>query len=101
MKRVQVSKSKVKNYLSERLAKSIVAADENALVTVLRYNALGGFEYLSDEDLFEFLSTSIPEFDFVQFTGADEDNLLLEVKREYSNEEDSIVTDIQRAIQVM
>lgn len=101
MKKVQVSKNKVKNYLSERLAKSIVNADENALVTVLRYNAIGGFEYLSDDDLFEFLSTSIPELDFVQLAGSDEEYLHLEVKKEHKDEEDAIVFDIQRAIQVI
>lgn len=101
MKKVQVSKNRVKNYLSERLARSLVNADENSLITVLRYNAIGGFEYLSDEDLFEFLSTAIPELEFVQFTGADEDNIHLEVKREYKDEEDAIVIDIQRAMQVL
>jgi len=101
MKKVQVSKNKVKNYLSERLARSIVDADENALITVLRYSAIGGFEYLSDEDLFEFLSTSIPELDFVRLAGADDDNLQLEVKKEYKDEEDAIIVDIQRAIQVI
>jgi uncharacterized protein YehS (DUF1456 family) len=101
MKKLQVSKNKVKNYLSERLARSIVDADENALITVLRYNAIGGFEYLSDEDLFEFLSTSIPELDFLQLAGSDEEYLHLAVKKEYRDEEDAIVIDIQRAIQVI
>ena len=36
-----------------------------------------------------------------RLAGADDDNLQLEVKKEYKDEEDAIIIDIQRAIQVI
>ena len=38
--------------------------------------------------------TSFPELDFVLLSGSDDDYLHLEVKKEYSDEEDAIVIDI-------
>lgn len=101
MKSIRVSKNKVKNYLSERLAKSIINADENDLISVLRYNALGGFEFLSDEDLFEYINAILPELNFVELSGSDDDALNLSIKKEFKDEEDAIFIDVQRALQVI
>lgn len=101
MKSIRVSKNKVKNFLSERLAKSIINADENDLVSVLRYNALGGFEFLSDEDLFEYINAILPELNFVELTDSDDDTLNLSIKKEYKDEEDAIFIDVQRVLQVI
>lgn len=101
MKSIRVSKNKVKNFLSERLAKSIINADENDLISVLRYNALGGFEFLSDEDLFEYINAILPELNFVELAGSDDDTLNLSIKKEFKDEEDAIFIDVQRALQVI
>lgn len=101
MKSIRVSKNKVKNFLSERLAKSIINADENDLISVLRYNALGGFEFLSDEDLFEYINAILPELNFVELSGSDDDALNLSIKKEFKDEEDAIFIDVQRALQVI
>lgn len=101
MKSIRVSKNKVKNFLSERLAKSIINADENDLISVLRYNALGGFEFLSDEDLFEYINAILPELNFVELAGSDDDALNLSIKKEFKDEEDAIFIDVQRALQVI
>ncbi|MDI3527497.1 MAG: hypothetical protein PWR03_1680 [Tenuifilum sp.] len=101
MKNILVSKSKVKNFLSERLAKSIVNAEEESLITVLRYNAIGGFEFLSDEELFDYLNAALPELDFVELVGADDDNLSLQVKKAHTDDEDNILIDVRRALQVI
>ncbi len=101
MKNLVISKSRVRNYLSEKLAKNVLKSDENDLILVLRYNALGGFEFLSDEDLFENFNSSLPEIDFVQMVGSDETHLHLAVKPEHKDEEDAILIDVKRALQII
>ncbi len=101
MKSLTVSKSRIKFYLAERLAKNIINTDEQVLAEVLRYNPIGGFEFLTDEDLFEYLNASIPELDFVELTGADDENFHLSVLKDHKDEEEAILIDVQRALQVI
>lgn len=101
MKNLVISKSRVRDYLSEKLAKNVLKADEEDLVLVLRYNALGGFEFLADEDLFENFTASLPEMDFVEMIGSDETHLHIAVKPEHKDEEDAILVDVKRALQVI
>ena len=101
MKNLVISKSRIRNYLSEKLAKNVLKSDEDDLVLVLRYNALGGFEFLSDEDLFENFTASLPEMDFVHMIGSDDSHLHLAVKPEHKDEEDAILIDVKRTLQII
>ncbi len=101
MKNLVISKSRIRNFLSEKLAKNILKSDETDLILVLRYNALGGFEFLSDDDLFENFTASLPEMSFVQMVGADDSYLHLAVKPEHSEEEEAILIDVKRALQII
>lgn len=100
MKNLAISKNRVRGYLAEKLATNIINADIEDLILVLRYNALGGFEFLSDEDLFETYAATIPELSFVEITSSDENNIYLSVKKDYADEENSILVDIQRITQI-
>ncbi|MGE0079116.1 MAG: hypothetical protein AB7S48_14760 [Bacteroidales bacterium] len=101
MKNLVISKSRIRNYLSEKLAKNVIKSDEEDLILVLRYNALGGFEFLSDDDLFENFSASLPEMDFVEMISSDESHIHLAVKQEHRDEEEAILTDVKRVLQII
>lgn len=101
MKNILVSKSRIRNYLSEKLAKNLLQADENDLMLVLRYNSIGGFEFLSDEDLFENFNASLPELSFIEMVGSDEEYLQLAVKKEHKEDEEAILTDVKRILQII
>lgn len=101
MKSIQVSKNRVKEYLAEKLAKNVLQSEISDLVLVLRFNALGGFEFLSDEDLFENLLVAIPELDLLQLIKSDENYLYLGVKPQNKDEEDEIIIDIQKILHIV
>lgn len=101
MKTLSISKNRVRDYLAEKLAKNILNADIEDLILVLRYDAVGGFEFLSDEDLFEYLAASLPELSCVELTGSDANVLQLVVKHEYADEEDEILSDLRQTIQII
>ena len=101
MKNIQLSKNRVRDYLSEKLAKNLIHSDLEDLVLVLRYNALGGYEFLSDSDLFEYLLASLPELELVRLVNADEDYLYLGVKPENIDDEDAIIKDVNKTIQLI
>jgi len=101
MKSIQISKSRVKEYLAEKLAKNVLQSEISDLVLVLRYNALGGFEFLSDEDLFENLMAALPELDLLLLVRSDENYLYLGVKSQNLEEEEEILNDVRKIIQLM
>jgi len=101
MKTLQISKNRVRDYLADRLARNIAKSELEDLVTVLRYNSLGGFEYLDDFDLFENLVAAFPELELVFLANVDEHNLIVAVKPEYMEEEESIMVDVRKVIQVI
>jgi len=101
MESVQLSKNRVRDFLSERLANNILQSDLSDLVLVLRYNALGGFEFLSDEDLFENLLAIMPELELVRLINADENYLYLGVKKQNIDEEKEILIDVRKIVQVI
>ncbi|MHC1705214.1 MAG: hypothetical protein AB9846_15005 [Tenuifilaceae bacterium] len=101
MKSIQLSKNRVKDYLSEKLAKNILQSDLSDLVLVLRFNALGGFEFLSDEDLYENLMAILPELELVRLVNSDENYLYLGVKKQNIDDEDEILKDVRKIIQVI
>jgi len=101
MKSIQVSKNRVREYLAEKLAKNVLQSEISDLVLVLRFNALGGFEFLSDEDLFENLIVAIPELDLLQLSKSDDNYLYLGVKAQNKEEEDDIIIDIQKILHIV
>jgi hypothetical protein len=101
MKSIQISKGRVKEYLAEKLAKNVLQSEISDLVLVLRYNALGGFEFLSDEDIYENLVAAIPELDLVHLVKSDENYLYLGVKPQNMDEEEGIINDIKKLLQLI
>ncbi len=101
MKSIQVSKNRVREYLAEKLAKNVLQSEISDLVLVLRFNALGGFEFLSDEDLFENLIVAIPELDLLQLAKSDDNYLYLGVKPQNKEEEDEIIIDIKKILHII
>ncbi len=101
MKSIQISKNRVREYLAEKLAKNVLQSEITDLVLVLRYNALGGFEFLSDEDLYENLVAAVPELELVRMVKSDENYLYIGVKPQNKEEEVDIITDITKILQII
>ncbi len=101
MKTLNISKNRARDYLAEKLAKNIIDSELEDLISVLRYNALGGFEYLDDFDLFENLVAALPELELVFLAEADEHYLLVAVKPTYRKDEEAILIDVRKVIQVI
>jgi len=101
MKSVQLSKNRVREYLTEKLAKNVLQSEVSDLVLVLRYNALGGFEFLSDEDLFENLLAALPELELIRLVKSDDNYLYLGVKPQNKDEEEDILVDIKKILQII
>ena len=101
MDSISISKSRVRDYLAQKLANNIINAEIEDLLIVLRYNALGGFEFLSDEDLFENFAAAIPELHFVEMIDTDDEMLYLAVKAEHAADAQEILVDVRRALQII
>jgi len=101
MKTLKISKNRARDFLAEKLARSIINSELEDLITVLRYNALGGYERLDDFDLFENLVAALPEMELVFLAETDEHYLYIAVKPDYKSEEDAITIDIRKVIQVI
>jgi len=101
MKTLQISKNRARNYLAERMARNIIDTDIEDLITVIRYNSIGGFEQFDDFDLFENLVAAMPELELVFLVESDDHFLYVGVKPKYINEEDPILVDVQKIIHVI
>ena len=101
MNNISISKSRVRDYLAQKLANNIINAEIDDLLIVLRYTALGGFEFLSDEDLYENFAAAVPELHFVELVDSDDDVLILGVKAEHADDAQEIMVDIRRALQII
>jgi hypothetical protein len=101
MKSVQISKSRLKEYLAERLAKNVLKSEISDLVLVLRYNALGGFEFLSDEDLFENLVAAHSELDLLILAKSDENYLYLGLKTQGLEDEDKLIDEFTNLVNTL
>jgi len=101
MKSIQISKNRIKEFLAEKLAKNVLQSEISDLVLVLRFNALGGFEFLSDEDLLENLIVAFPELELVHLVKSDDNYLYLGVKPQNKDEEDNILIDIKKITQLI
>ncbi|MDD4386025.1 MAG: hypothetical protein PHD06_12695 [Bacteroidales bacterium] len=101
MNTLKISKNRTRDFLSEKLARNIIQSELEDLISVLRYNSLGGYERLDDFDLFENLVAAIPELELVFLAETDEHSLFVAVKPEYKNEEDAILIDMKKTIQII
>jgi hypothetical protein len=100
MKELLLSRNKIKNFLSERLTYDILQMDEKKLFSLIRYEGIGGLEKISDNDLFVRLVECIPEFKLLQMINVDQNNITISLKKEYEENEDAILIDITRIIQM-
>ena len=101
MKTLKISKNRARDFLAEKLAKNIIESNLEDLVSVIRYNALGGFEHLDDFDLFENLVAAIPELELVFLAETDEQSLHIAVKPDNRDEEEAILVDVRKVVQVI
>lgn len=99
MKEILLSRNKIKNYLSEQLTSQVIQMNEERIFSLIRYEGIGGFGKISDNDLFVRLVESIPEFQLLKLVNADENHIIVSLKDEYSKTEDDILVDITRIIQ--
>ena len=101
MNTLQISKNRARNYLAERMARNVIDTDIEDLITVIRYNSIGGFEQFDDFDLFENLVAALPELELVFLAETDDNYLYVAVKPEHKKEEDAILVDLRKVIQVI
>lgn len=99
MNTVEISRSKIKDFLTWRLTRNVLQTEENDLFNVLRYESIGGYEEMSDIETVKNLVEAIPEFNLLEFYKSDEQNILLKVKPKYESTSDEIMVDIHRIIQ--
>jgi hypothetical protein len=99
MKEILISRNKVKNFLSERLTKKVINMTEESVFSLIRYEGLGGYGKISDNDLFVQMVEVIPEFKLLQMVSTDENHIVVTLKEEYTSTEDAILIDIVRIIQ--
>lgn len=99
MKEISLSKSKVRDFLAERLTKQILQLDDHVILSLIRYEGIGGYEKKSENELFVQLVEAIPEFQLMKLQKTDHFNLFLTVKEENESHEEEILVDINRAIQ--
>ncbi len=100
MKEINLSRNKVKNFLSEQVTQQILQMNEERIFSLIRYEGIGGFGKMSDNDIFVLLIETIPEFQLLQPIRADENFIILSIKPEYTNTEEEILVDITRIIQL-
>lgn len=101
MNTLNISKNRARDFLAEKLAKNIIDSELEDLISVLRYNSLGGFEHLDDFDLFENLVAALPELELVFLAETDENFLHVAVKPDFKNEEEAILIDVKKIVQVI
>jgi hypothetical protein len=100
MKEILLSRNKIKNFLSERLTQDVIQMDEEKIFSMVRYEGIGGFGKMSDNDIFVRIVEAVPEFQLLKLVNADQNNIILSIKDEYAATEDDILIDITRIIQL-
>ena len=100
MKEILLSRNKIKNFLAERLTNEVIQLNEEKIFSLIRYEGIGGFGKISDNDLFVRLVEVIPEFQLIKLINADDNNLIVSIKDEFAKTEDDILIDITRIIQM-
>ena len=100
MKELMLSRNKIKNFLSESLTQQVLQMNEERIFSLIRYEGIGGFGKMSDNDMFVLLVETIPEFRLLRLVNADDNHIIVSLKEEYADTEDDILIDITRLIQM-
>ncbi len=100
MKEILLSRNRIKNYLAENITNQVLQMDEERIFSIIRYEGIGGFSKISDNDLYVRLVEFIPEFQLLRLVNADQNHVIVSVKDEYAETEDEILVDISRIIQL-
>ena len=100
MKEILLSRNKVKNFLSERQTQKVLQLNEETIFSMIRYEGIGGYGKISDNDLFVQLVESIPEFQLLQLVNSDQNHIIVSLKADFENSEEDILIDITRIIQL-
>lgn len=100
MKEILLSRNKIKNHLSENLTNQVLQMNEERIFSLIRYEGIGGFNKISDNDLFVRLVEIVPEFQLVKLVSADQNQIIVSVKDEFAETEDEILIDLTRIIQM-
>ena len=99
MKDILISRNKLRNFLADKLTQKVLQMSEDTIYSMVRYEGIGGFNRISDTDMFVMLVESIPEFRLIKMVNTDEQNLVATIKDEYAENEDAIMVDITRLLQ--
>lgn len=100
MKTHSISISRAKDFLARRLVHNILQIEEDELYMLIRYESVGGFEKMTNEEVFMHLEKIFPEFRFIHLMGATKNLLEVAVKEEFLQSENEIMIDIGRIIQL-
>ena len=100
MKEILLSRNKIKNFLSERLTQKVLQTNEETIFSMIRYEGVGGYSKISDNDLFVQLVEAIPEFQLLKLMNSDQNHIIVSLKPDFENSEDDILIDITRIIQL-
>lgn len=100
MKTHTISISRAKDFLARRMVNNLLQIDEEELYQLIRYESVGGFEKMTNEEIFMHLEKIFPEFKFIHLAGATKNLLEVAVKEEYRDTENEIMVDIGRIIQL-
>jgi len=100
MEKIEFSRKKVKDYLSEQLTNVILQMSENEIFDKVRHGGLGGYDSVGDEKLVDELVQKIPEYKLLEFDSSDDKNICLVVKPEHATNEEEILVDIIRIRQM-
>ena len=74
--------------------------NEDNIFSLIRYEGIGGYNRMSDNDLFVQMVEAIPEFQLLKLVNADKNNLAVAIKDNYAENEEEILTDITRLLQM-
>ncbi len=99
MDTILLPKRKVKDFLANQLMNYILQINESTLYEILRYDGIGGYENLTDKQIFVELIDAIPEFKLLKLVDSNEKEMKLEVIKEYDSNKEAILVDIKRIIQ--
>ena len=100
MKTYSISISRAKDFLAKRLVRNMLQVEEEELYNLIRYESVGGFEQMTNQQIFSHLVDIFPEFKFIQCVSETKNLIEVGVKEEFAQSENGIMTDIARIIQM-
>lgn len=100
MKEISLSRNMIKNFLAEGLTQRVLQMNEETIFSMVRYEGVGGYAKISDNDLIVQLVEAIPEFQLLQLVNSDQNHIIVSLKPELEKNEVDILVDITRIIQM-